>query len=122
MAKRIARKPHQSRAEVGKRVGSKRSHLVTKSRSNPFHTSGNSPTGEKVSSLSSAPATDFLVENHGSIFLLRPVTDAGLDWAEEHIGPDNGFQPYWPQAIVIEHRFIADVLAGIERDDLAVRQ
>jgi transcriptional regulator with XRE-family HTH domain len=78
MAKTIARNSHQSRAEVGKRVGSKRSHLVTKSRSNPFHTSGNSPTGENVSPPSSAPTPDFLVDNHGSIFLIRPVTVPNL--------------------------------------------
>ncbi len=86
------------------------------SHNDSFISSGNSPT-----QLTSRIPPDFLVENHGSIFLLRPVTDAGLDWVEEHIGSDNGFQPYWPHAIVIEHRFIADVLAGIESDDLAVQ-
>jgi hypothetical protein len=85
---------------------------VTKSRSNPFHTSGNSPTDENVSSPSSAPAPDFLVENHGSISLLRPVTDAGRDWVDQHIGADNGFQPYYP-VVAIEHRYISDVVAGI---------
>ena len=93
---------------------------MTKSRTNPFHSSGNSPTGENVSSPSSAPAPDFLVENHGSsIFLLRPVSESARVWVDEHIGADNGFQPYWP-TVVIEHRYIADIVAGIQNDGLAV--
>jgi hypothetical protein len=31
---------------------------------------------------------DFFVENHGSIFLLRPVTAAGFAWVSEHIPED----------------------------------
>ena len=66
-----------------------------------------------------ANTNDFLIENHGSIFLLRPVTDAGRDWVDEHIGADNGYQPYWP-TVVVEHRFISDIVAGIQNDGLAV--
>ena len=29
---------------------------------------------------------DFVVENHGSIFLLRPITPSAISWVEEHIG------------------------------------
>jgi hypothetical protein len=87
--------------------------------SNAFHASGSSPTGESVSSPSSLPAPDFLVENHGSIFLLKPQTTAATFWLEEHIGRENGYQPYWPTCVV-EHRFIADIVAGIQGDGLAV--
>lgn len=62
---------------------------------------------------------DFRVENHGSIFLLRPHTDAAKSWLEEHIGQDNGFQPYWP-TVVIEHRYIGEIVAGIQSDGLGV--
>jgi len=62
---------------------------------------------------------DFVVENHGSIFLLSPQTDAAREWAEQHIGSENGYQPYWP-AVVVEHSYIADVVAGIQNDGLAV--
>ena len=62
---------------------------------------------------------DFLVENHGSIFLLNPRTPAATSWVEEHIGRDNGYQPYYP-TVVVEHRYIADIVAGIQNDGLAV--
>jgi hypothetical protein len=79
------------------------------SHSDSFAASGNSPT-----------QPDFRVENHGSIFLLRPLTDSATLWVEEHIGQDNGFQPYWP-TVVIEPRYVADIIDGIQNDGLAVR-
>jgi len=68
----------------------------------------------------SSPTVDFLCENHGSIFLLRPLTPSANSWLEEHIGQDNGFQPYWPTC-VIEQRYICLILEGIQNDGLAVR-
>ena len=50
-------------------------------------------------------ATDIVVENHGSIFLLRPISDSGRVWIEENIGQQNGFKT---------------VVNGIQADDLAV--
>jgi hypothetical protein len=64
---------------------------------------------------------DFFVENHGSIFLLRPLTPSAITWVEEHIGQDNGYQPYFP-TVVVDRRFIADLVAGIQSDgSLAVQ-
>jgi hypothetical protein len=63
---------------------------------------------------------DFTVQNEGSIFLLRPITPAGMEWVQEHIGSDNGFQPMRP-TVVIDHRYIADVVEGIRGDGLLVR-
>ena len=82
--------------------------------SDAFQTSGSSPThSEQIQ-------TDFVVENHGSIFLLKPLTPSATSWLEEHIGQDNGFQPYWPTC-VIEHRYIWPILEGIQDDGLAVQ-
>ncbi len=67
----------------------------------------------------SSPTVDFLCENHGSIFLLRPLTPSATTWLEEHIGQDNGFQPHWP-TVVVEHRYIADIVHGIQNDGLVV--
>jgi len=36
----------------------------------------------------SSPTVDFLCENHGSIFLLRPISPAAFAWIEEHLPPD----------------------------------
>jgi hypothetical protein len=63
---------------------------------------------------------DFSVENHGSIFLLRPLSVSAELWVHENIGKENGFQPYFP-TVVIEHRFVADIVEGIRNDGLAVQ-
>jgi hypothetical protein len=67
-----------------------------------------------------APFPDFKVENHGSIFLLRPDTEAAKSWVEEHIGEANGYQPYWPN-VVIEPPYVVDIVTGITADGLEVR-
>lgn len=60
---------------------------------------------------------DLSVENHSSIFLLRAHTDAGRTWITEHI-PDDA--QTFCGAIVVEHRFIADIAAGAINDGLEV--
>ena|SRR2546423_5566105 len=67
----------------------------------------------------SSPTPDFEVQNHGSIFLLKPQTPAATAWVQEHIGSENGFQPYWP-TVLIEPRYIDDIVSGIQSDGLAV--
>jgi hypothetical protein len=71
----------------------------------------------KQSGTSSTP--DFEVQNHGSIFLLVPQSISARVWIDDHIGRDNGFQPYYP-TVCVEHRYIADIVAGIQGDGLAV--
>jgi hypothetical protein len=71
-----------------------------------------------VSEVASFP--DFRVENYGSIFLLRPDTEAAKSWVEEHVGEDNGYQPYWP-TVLIEPRYVANIVEGIKSDGLAVK-
>ncbi len=79
-----------------------------------FVASGNSPTHlGKIQ-------PDFVLENHGSIFLIKPLTPSAISWIENHIGQDNGYQPYFP-TVVVEHRYIADIVAGIQSDGLAVQ-
>jgi hypothetical protein len=92
-----------------------------------YKTSGSSPgLGRKPLNppqtsvpLKTQPNVDFRLENHGSIFLLRPITLPAFEWVEQHIGRDSGWQPYFPN-IVIEHRYIADIVAGIQNDELVV--
>ena len=66
------------------------------------------------------PEFDFFLENCGSILLLRPISSSARHWVEKHIGRDNGFQPYFP-TVVIEHRYVRDIIVGIQHDGLAVR-
>jgi hypothetical protein len=81
--------------------------------SDAFQSSGSSPTG------SEQIQADFVVENHGCIFLLRPLSPSATSWIEEHIGQDNGYQPYFP-TVIVEHGYITDIVEGIRNDGLAV--
>jgi hypothetical protein len=76
-----------------------------------FVASGTSPT-ESI-------GPDFIVENHGSIFLLCPQNENAIAWTDEHIGSENGFQPYWP-TVVVEHRYISAIVEHIHDDGLGV--
>jgi hypothetical protein len=64
---------------------------------------------------------DIVIENHGSIFLLRPISKSGREWLDQNIGDQNGFQPYWP-TVAVESNYIADIMNGIQADDLEVSQ
>ena len=61
---------------------------------------------------------DFTVTSHGSIFLLQPHTAAALGWVAEHL-PSEALT--MGDAVVVEHRFIADIVIGIQADGLGVR-
>jgi hypothetical protein len=61
--------------------------------------------------------TDLSIQNEGSIFLLRALTDAGRDWIEANI-PDDA--QYFGGAVVVEHRYIADIAQGAIADGLVV--
>ena len=78
-----------------------------------FSVSGSSPTKRKTK-------WDFRVEFHGAIILLCPLTKPGFRWIERHIGADNGYQPYYPTAI-LEPRYLDDVLVDIRRKGLVAR-
>ena len=80
-----------------------------------FAASGSSPT-----QLASEIPPDFLVENHFSIFLVRPLTESARTWLEHNIEAAGSFQPYWP-TVVVEPRYVAVILEGIRNDGLAVQ-
>jgi hypothetical protein len=61
------------------------------------------------------PVIDFEIQNHGSIFLLCPLTDSARAWVEEHLPED---VLTFGRGICIEPRYIADIVAGIQRDGL----
>ena len=69
---------------------------------NPFETSGSSPGGP-----------DFVVENHGTVFLLRPLTPAANSWVKENLPEDH---LTFGHAVVVEHHYIADIVAGAQAD------
>lgn len=60
---------------------------------------------------------DFWVQNHGSLFLLIPQTVQANDWIDENIPAD---AQTWAGGIVVEHRYISDIVDGIRCDGLEV--
>ena len=70
-----------------------------------FQTSGTSPT------------TDFICENHGTLFLLIPRTAPAKTWIEENLPPDH---MTFADAIVIEPRYVWAILIGLQDDGLVV--
>lgn len=59
---------------------------------------------------------DFSFNNHGSVWLLYPKTDAGRAWIEERLPNAEVFC----RAVVVEHRYVDDIVAGIRNDGLEV--
>lgn len=66
-----------------------------------------------------APAPDATVENHGSIYTLKLESDAAKTWADENLPQDA--QRIGTSGIVIEHRYISDIVAGMRGDGLVVK-
>jgi hypothetical protein len=60
---------------------------------------------------------DFTVQHEGTIFLVIPNTPSAQEWIDEHI--DDTAQ-YFGTAVVVEHRYIVDLIDGILAEGLSV--
>jgi hypothetical protein len=80
------------------------------SHNDSFVASGTSPTPESA-------APDFRCENHGSIFLLYPLSDPAKTWIRENLPSD---AQWFGRAVAIECLFIWPILEGIQNDGLQV--
>lgn len=60
---------------------------------------------------------DATVEGHGTIYLVRPVSEAAVQWINEHVDTD---AQRWGTAIAVEHRYIRDIVDGMLADGLNV--
>ena len=69
-------------------------------------TSGTSPT-----------QPDFVCENHGSVFLLRPISPAAFYWIHENLPPD---RQMFGNALAIDHNYVWAILDGIQEAGLVV--
>lgn len=59
---------------------------------------------------------DFTIENHGSLFLLRPESDQAREWVAENVEDAMRFG----HAVVIEPRYVEGIVEGILADGLTV--
>ena len=60
---------------------------------------------------------DFTLSDQGSICILTPIGEAGETWLSENIGDD---AMRWGAGVVIEHRYVDDIIEGIQNDGLTV--
>jgi hypothetical protein len=89
-----------------------------------------SDTAQAISITSACPASskktieiskaDFRLEYHTGLYLLFPLNKCSRQWLNENIGENNGVQPLWP-TVVIEPRFLNQIVADLRRDKLVMR-
>lgn len=61
---------------------------------------------------------DVLVENHGSIFVFQPMTQAAWNWVNEYVV--NEETQFWGGGLVVEPRYVLDLSAGMREAGLEV--
>lgn len=61
---------------------------------------------------------DFNVQNDGgSLFLVTPETDNARAWLDEHVSEE---ATWFAGSLVVEHRYIENLMAGIQYDGFTV--
>jgi hypothetical protein len=56
---------------------------------------------------------DFTVQNEGSIIIIHANTKAARTWINENVS-ESGYQPDFPNSIIVEPRYAMDLLTGIK--------
>jgi hypothetical protein len=64
------------------------------------------------------PPKDFVLQNSGSVSILYPQTERAREWVRERIAEDA--QTWGPRGVVIEARYVGDILNGIAEEGLTV--
>lgn len=59
---------------------------------------------------------DIRIENHGTICLLRPLTEAAEEWIDEHVDTPT----WWGPAVVVEPRYVPPIIEGLQADGFVV--
>jgi len=60
---------------------------------------------------------DFEISDQGTLVLFRPLTAAADEWVKENVDPK---AQWFGGALVVEHRYAADLLQGVKDDGLEV--
>jgi hypothetical protein len=61
---------------------------------------------------------DVRIEHHGSLYLLRPLSDAAASWFVDNVG---GEVQYFGGALVAEPRYVGELLQGLRADGLVAQ-
>jgi hypothetical protein len=61
--------------------------------------------------------TDIQFENHGSVWLVRPLTVVGREWIDENVSDD---AQWFGGALAVEPRYVGDIVEGMQIDGLEV--
>jgi hypothetical protein len=62
--------------------------------------------------------SDFQVQDEGTLTVLYPRTDAARQWLAEHVLEEDTQR--WAGGVVIEHRYVRDILDAVDRDGFCV--
>src|SRR6516165_2332295 len=62
-----------------------------------------------------AMSNDFEITNEGPFVLVQPCTHRAFRWLALHCLQDEN-HTYWGSALVVEHRYIEDLVEAIQRD------
>lgn len=57
---------------------------------------------------------DFRFDNHGSICVLTPVSEACRQWVDDNVGDDE--TQHWGKGIVIEPRYAGPILEALDAE------
>jgi hypothetical protein len=63
------------------------------------------------------PRVDVRVQNEGTIFILYPQTEAATEWLDANVASAQR----WGNGIVVEHRYVRDIVNGMIESGLVVR-
>lgn len=61
---------------------------------------------------------DVRVTGHGTIYLFDPLTARARDWIAENVSDESS---WFAGALAVEHRYAADLAAGMVCDGLSLR-
>lgn len=64
----------------------------------------------------SSEGHDVRTSNQGSIVLVEPLTQVAKDWIEEHVQDPQ----FFAESLVVEPRYLEDLIAGMVEDGLDV--
>jgi hypothetical protein len=63
---------------------------------------------------------DITFQDHGSVLLMRGSSDAGKAWIADNVAQNAGYTLMWAGHVVVEPRFVDQIIEGAYADGLAV--